>query len=65
MSLVQVASPSVTGDVRTVAICARSGGSMLVGRDADVYLTGEMSQDVSCSSFSLMCRHCTDISLIA
>ncbi|KAK0219586.1 hypothetical protein EDD85DRAFT_780476 [Armillaria nabsnona] len=43
MCLVQVACPSVTGDVRTIAICAGSGGSMLVGRDADVYLTGEMS----------------------
>jgi len=26
-----------------VAICAGSGGSMLLGADADVYLTGEMS----------------------
>ena len=29
--------------VSTVAICAGSGGSMLLGVDADVYFTGEMS----------------------
>jgi len=29
--------------IRTIAICAGSGGSMLVGKQADVYLTGEMS----------------------
>ena len=27
----------------TIAICAGSGGSMLLGVDADVYFTGEMS----------------------
>ncbi|KAG7440635.1 NGG1p interacting factor 3, partial [Guyanagaster necrorhizus] len=44
LSQVQVAYPSaVLSDIRTVAICAGSGGSMLVGRDADVYFTGEMS----------------------
>ena len=30
-------------EVRTVAICAGSGGSVLDGVDADVYFTGEMS----------------------
>ena len=29
--------------IHTVAICAGSGGSMLLGRDADVYFTGEMT----------------------
>jgi len=29
-------------DVRRVALCAGAGGSVLGGRDADVYLTGEM-----------------------
>ena len=29
--------------VSTVAICAGSGGSLLLGVDADVYFTGEMS----------------------
>jgi putative NIF3 family GTP cyclohydrolase 1 type 2 len=30
-------------EVHSVAICAGSGGSMLLGVDADVYFTGEMS----------------------
>jgi len=30
-------------EVQSVAICAGSGGSMLLGVDADVYFTGEMS----------------------
>ncbi|KAF9257328.1 NGG1p interacting factor 3 [Marasmius fiardii PR-910] len=34
---------SSSDPVRTVAICAGSGGSMLLGKDADVYFTGEMS----------------------
>jgi len=29
--------------VKSVAMCAGSGGSMLLGADADVYFTGEMS----------------------
>lgn len=34
---------SRSSPVRTIAICAGSGGSMLAGKKADVYLTGEMS----------------------
>ena len=30
-------------EVHSVAICAGSGGSLLLGVDADVYFTGEMS----------------------
>ncbi|TFY82260.1 hypothetical protein EWM64_g1763 [Hericium alpestre] len=30
-------------DVQSIAICAGSGGSVLLGADADVYWTGEMS----------------------
>jgi NIF3 (NGG1p interacting factor 3) len=30
-------------DIQSVAICAGSGGSMLLGVDADAYFTGEMS----------------------
>lgn len=42
--IVQVGYPiRSTTLVRSIAICAGSGGSMLVDRDADVYLTGEMS----------------------
>jgi len=29
--------------IQSVAMCAGSGGAMLLGRDADVYFTGEMS----------------------
>ncbi len=43
--IVQVASrtDSPNDEVHSVAICAGSGGSMLLGVDADVYFTGEMS----------------------
>ncbi|KAK0458205.1 GTP cyclohydrolase 1 type 2/Nif3 [Desarmillaria tabescens] len=48
---VQVACPSaVLSNIQTVAICAGSGGSMLVGRGADVYFTGEMSHDEALAS---------------
>lgn len=43
-SIVQVGYPSTPNRlVQSVAICAGSGGSMLLGHDADVYFTGEMS----------------------
>ncbi|OCH90050.1 NGG1p interacting factor 3 [Obba rivulosa] len=42
---IQVACTPVRplSDIRSVAICAGSGGSILLGVDADVYFTGEMS----------------------
>ncbi|KAI0962277.1 hypothetical protein AcV7_001157 [Taiwanofungus camphoratus] len=40
---VAVASARDLRNVQSVAICAGSGGSMLLGVDADVYFTGEMS----------------------
>lgn len=44
---IQIGCPAVSSGpstpVRTVAICAGSGASMLQGKTADVYLTGEMS----------------------
>ncbi|KAF4611559.1 hypothetical protein D9613_004398 [Agrocybe pediades] len=47
LSQIQVGYPdrvdSRTAPIRSIAICAGSGGSMLLGQDADVYLTGEMS----------------------
>jgi len=47
LSPVQVGYPANDGfrssSIRTIAICAGSGGSMLGGKNADVYLTGEMS----------------------
>ncbi|KAK0431067.1 NGG1 interacting factor 3-like protein [Armillaria borealis] len=63
LSQVQVAYPSaVLSDIRTVAICAGSGGSMLVGRDADVYFTGEMSHhevlaSVAAGKHVVLCGH--------
>lgn len=42
--VVQVGYPDTSNRlVGSVAICAGSGGSMLLGHDADVYFTGEMS----------------------
>ncbi|XP_006453877.1 hypothetical protein AGABI2DRAFT_196434 [Agaricus bisporus var. bisporus H97] len=47
LSQLQVGYPTQvqfrSSSIRTIAICAGSGGSMLVGKQADVYLTGEMS----------------------
>ncbi|KAK0191817.1 GTP cyclohydrolase 1 type 2/Nif3 [Armillaria mellea] len=62
LSQVQVAYPSFSGNIRTVAICAGSGGSMLIGRDADLYLTGEMSHhevlaSVAAGKHVILCGH--------
>jgi len=48
--------------VRTIAICAGSGGSMLDGKQADVYLTGEMSHHevlaaVAAGKHVMLCGH--------
>jgi len=45
LTRIQVAlrTESPNPDVQSVAICAGSGGSVLLGVDADVYFTGEMS----------------------
>ncbi|KAF8799903.1 NGG1p interacting factor 3 [Phlegmacium glaucopus] len=48
--------------IRTVAICAGSGGSMLLGREADVYLTGEMTHHEVLASVAtgknvILCGH--------
>jgi len=40
---VALTTDSPNDEVHSVAICAGSGGSMLLGVDADVYFTGEMS----------------------
>ena len=41
---IQVAyAASASSTVRSLAVCAGSGASVLLGRQADVYLTGEMS----------------------
>lgn len=47
LSHVRLAIPPSTGDedplISTVAVCAGSGGSVLHGVSADLFLTGEMS----------------------
>ncbi|KAG6815659.1 hypothetical protein H0H87_012570 [Tephrocybe sp. NHM501043] len=48
--------------ITTVAICAGSGGSMLVGKSADVYFTGEMSHHevlaaVASGKHVILCGH--------
>ncbi|KAF8640817.1 hypothetical protein AX17_000466 [Amanita inopinata Kibby_2008] len=48
--------------IRTVAICAGSGGSMLKGKQADVYFTGEMTHHdvlaaVSAGIHVMLCGH--------
>ncbi|KAK7051445.1 hypothetical protein VNI00_004419 [Paramarasmius palmivorus] len=48
--------------VQTIAICAGSGGSMLVGKPADVYFTGEMSHHevlaaVAAGKHVILCGH--------
>lgn len=51
-----------TTNVRTIAICAGSGGSMLLGKQADVYFTGEMSHHEVLASVAagrnvILCGH--------
>lgn len=43
MAPVQVGYASRSSPVKRIAICAGSGGSMLSGKQADAYFTGEMS----------------------
>ena len=46
LSLVQVAQPYETANlksIQSIAVCAGSGGSMFKDVDADVYFTGEMT----------------------
>ncbi|PFH46055.1 hypothetical protein AMATHDRAFT_156630 [Amanita thiersii Skay4041] len=56
------AASGLSSLVRTIAICAGSGGSMLQGRAADVYLTGEMSHHevlaaVATGTNVMLCGH--------
>ncbi|TFY73981.1 hypothetical protein EWM64_g10031 [Hericium alpestre] len=49
-------------DVQSIAICAGSGGSVLLGTDADVYWTGEMSHHevlaaVAAGKNVVLCKH--------
>ncbi|KAF7436034.1 hypothetical protein PC9H_002860 [Pleurotus ostreatus] len=50
------------GVISTIAICAGSGGSMLVGKKADVYFTGEMAHHEVLASIAsgtnvVLCGH--------
>ena len=49
-------------EVKTVAVCAGSGSSVLAGVSADLYVTGEMSHhDIihanHCGSSVILCEH--------
>lgn len=64
LAQLQVASraDSPDNEVQSVAICAGSGGSMLVGVNADVYFTGEMSHHEVLASVAsgrnvILCGH--------
>jgi len=50
------------GEVRSVAVCAGSGSSVLSGVDADLFITGEMSHHdllnaVHCGTSVILCEH--------
>jgi putative NIF3 family GTP cyclohydrolase 1 type 2 len=49
---VDVGRPLAQKSIKSVAICAGAGGTLLSGVDADVYFTGEM-QHVGLNSSSL------------
>ncbi|KAF9011425.1 NGG1 interacting factor 3-like protein [Cyathus striatus] len=66
LSQLQVGYPATTesrsASVRSIAICAGSGGSMLLGTEADVYFTGEMSHHevlaaVAAGKHVVLCGH--------
>lgn len=67
ISQLQVGYGTISGarppeSIRTVAVCAGSGGSMLVGKNADVYFTGEMSHHevlaaVAAGKHVILCGH--------
>ncbi|KAL4070252.1 NGG1p interacting factor 3 [Scleroderma citrinum] len=59
---VDLARPLIQRSVRSVAICAGSGGSVLAGVDADVYFTGEMAHHdvlaaVAAGRYVVLCGH--------
>lgn len=59
---VRLAQAAGTAEIRSVAVCAGSGGSVLRGVKADLYLTGEMSHhevlDATCQgTHVILCDH--------
>lgn len=64
LTQIQVAYPysRPSSKVSSVAICAGSGASILLGSDADVYYTGEMSHHevlaaISAGKYVILCGH--------
>jgi len=63
LSQIQVGYPAPPSKpLKSVAICAGSGGSMLLGHDADVYFTGEMTHHevlaaVAAGKHVILCGH--------
>ncbi|KAG2107015.1 NGG1p interacting factor 3 [Suillus discolor] len=62
LSQVDVGRPLVQKSIKSVAICAGAGGSLLSGVDADVYFTGEMQHHevlgaVARGRYVMLCGH--------
>lgn len=62
IAYVDLARPLIQRPVRSVAICAGSGASVLAGVDADVYFTGEMAHHdvlaaVAAGRYIVLCGH--------
>lgn len=62
LSQVDVGRPLVQKPIKTIAVCAGSGGSLFSGVDADVYFTGEMQHHdvlgaVARGRYVILCGH--------
>lgn len=62
LSQVDVGRPLTPKAIKTIAVCAGSGGSLLSGVDADVYFTGEMQHHdvlgaVARGRYVILCGH--------
>ncbi|KIK42469.1 hypothetical protein CY34DRAFT_804895 [Suillus luteus UH-Slu-Lm8-n1] len=62
LSQVDVGRPLAQKQIKTIAVCAGSGGSLLSGVDADVYFTGEMQHHdvlgaVARGRYVILCGH--------
>ncbi|KAI6135925.1 NGG1p interacting factor 3 [Pisolithus sp. B1] len=62
LNYVDLARPLVPRQVRTIAVCAGSGGSVLASVNADVFFTGEMSHHevlaaIAAGRYVVLCGH--------
>ncbi|KAG2751827.1 NGG1p interacting factor 3 [Suillus brevipes Sb2] len=62
LSQVDVGRPLIQKPIKTIAVCAGSGGSLFSGVDADVYFTGEMQHHdvlgaVARGRYVILCGH--------